>query len=502
MEPLLPRMLGLLPWRGMQRSGPPTVPGTVGMGAAFTDGTLGMDQVTGAGIGASASQNGNMAAIYGTTWGNATSGIEPVLDDIEPPWHRCSDTQQQQRICRIRWHNRIPEYWDCCRGRECNGRVHRRYQVPVEMGAAFINGMLSSMNQVTNADTGASASQSGIITATLKGTAKTWGLAMAANNQSQTTANAASTNLVSGIITIDANDVFAGTDGTAASQSVRISAPSGSASASSMSGANTVEIGANFSNVGSLSISQQTNATSNTNANQSGTVTGVNGQIWGNAQASDGDMSYTTAAFTAGTLTINNNGVYAGNSRINASQDLSISGGIGSSASAESGSINSVNGNYAKVSASYPTSLKSATSSLIVTQSTDNDAAVVGCATAQQNAQITAYNNLALNAMTHTEAGNASGSKAYVDTSAKSGFKLLSGGIQSVTINSNSNAVGGLDNLTAYEHKQASGTSGSWQTTATAKDAAGTISTPSTDPKTNALAWVNLISKGRSITTF
>ncbi|MBP1928910.1 hypothetical protein J2741_001457 [Methanolinea mesophila] len=371
-----------------------------------------------------------------------------------------------------------------------------------ETGALFTAGSLDMM-QVTSGDLGAHARQSGSVTGTLTGSAKTWGLAISGANQSWTTTEAKSTMIIPAILTITSNSMNAGTEGTNASQNVGVSAVSGSASVNSTDGTNRVEVGANFDATGSfVNLNQVTNSTAGVYANQSGTVSGGSGGIWGNARAGDGDTSYTKAAFTLGTLTLNNNGVYAGNSRTSASQDLSISGGIGSSSSAESGSINSVNGNYAKVSASYPTSLRSATSSLIVTQSTDNDAAVIGRATAQQNTRITAYNNLALNAMTHTEAGNASGSKAYVDTVAKSGYKILNGGVQSVTINSNSNAVGGLDNLTASEQKQASGTSGSWQTTASAKDAAGTISTPSTAANTNALAWVNLISKGRVITTF
>jgi hypothetical protein len=118
------------------------------------------------------------------------------------------------------------------------------------------------------------------------------------------------------------------------------------------------------------------------------------------------------------------------------------------------GSVNSVDGNYANVSAGYLDS-GSRTSTLDVMQNTETDpSGYIGCATAYQPyVKVRSYNPNFGGAWLLTEAGNTSGQVIAIDTKAKS-----SATNRYVNIIGNSSSVGGLSEFTVSESLAISGT--------------------------------------------
>ncbi len=364
----------------------------------------------------------------------------------------------------------------------------------VGMGAAFTAGTLG-MDQVTGAGIGASASQDGRVSGS---TAQTWGNATSSDEQSWTAANA------NGFIVLNNNEVTAG-GSTSGVQDLSISGSNADASVGSTNGTNSVEVGAKFINgvilTNYINMNQQTDTSGSALASQQGSVTATfgTGSTWGTAISGDGDTSFTTATINSGTLKVNSNSVFADDEHTTAGQSLNLSGTGGGSAM--TGSVNSIDGNYATVSAGYLSSgLR--TSSLDVVQNTETDqSGYIGCATASQPyAKIVSYSTTMGGAWTHSEAGNSSGRLVYTDTKAKSGTGGIFSTPRGVTITSDSSAVGGLTSSVTFEHKtsvKSDSGSGGNPTSNSSVYASNGIGTPafdySPDPTTTASAWADLI---------
>jgi hypothetical protein len=479
------------------------------VGASFTGGTanlgsLTMNQLTNTSASASAFQSGTVnSGLLGTgyTWGNATSGdgdqswtyADVVTGSITVTSNRVSagDTSSfaTQNV------GLSGKSGDAAVG-STEGTTTAIVGASFSGGTANI-GSLVAMNQQTSTTASASATQSGTVNSGLiSATGRTWGNTTAGDgDQSWTYAD-----VVTGSITVTSNTVSAGDTSTYGTQSLGVSGKSGDSAVGSTEGTKSATVGASFTggtiNAGSLvAMQQETGTIASAYATQNGTVNSgiisATGRTWGNAVAGDGDRSFTNATLVTGTLKINTNSVYAGDTCTTASQSLNLSSVGGGSA--WTGSTNSVEGNYATVSAGYLSS-GVYTSTLDVMQNTVTDPLVIGCATAQQYAKILSYSTTSGGAWTHTAAGNDTTRQVYADTIAKSGTYLYVTPA-GVTITSNSNAVGGLINSTAFEAKTRTAPSGigyqapSSTTTAFAKNGAGQNQDPSNNANTNALAW-------------
>ncbi len=354
----------------------------------------------------------------------------------------------------------------------------------------FIGDILSSgqfgsgiIDMQQQADTSASvhASQTGTVTAFADG--RIWGEAASGNNWSRSSADVTSGGILNipiigsvpipGIISVTSNEVNADEAHTNATQNVGISGPvfdlgifgtyyaptsRGCASVSSWDGTNNVELGAAFT-WSRLSFNQETNTSASAHATQAGNIYGTalstadTATTWGRAEAGDGDISFTNATVFNGDLTINSNSVYAGSNHTAAAQSVNLSGrGRGS---AFTGSVNSVDGNYAFVSAGYLDSGRDST--LDVMQNTETDpTGYVGCATAYQPyVKLRSYNPTMGGVWMLTEAGNTSGRMLSIDTKANSS---ATNRYVNIIGNSNSSSVGGLPEYSVHEFIAISGT--------------------------------------------
>ena len=196
-----------------------------------------------------------------------------------------------------------------------------------DIGAGYL-----SMDQQTGSSAGTDAYQSGTPglgilpggVSVYNADGSTWSEAASGSNRSWTTANVSSTSiLIPGVLTVDSNSVSAGSDGTTASQDVRIIALAGNATVGSTDGGSTVGMGAAFTD-GTLGMDQVTGAGIGASASQNGDVDALYGTTWGNASSGMNQSWTTSNLLDIGVLALNSNSVSAGSDGTTASQNIRI----------------------------------------------------------------------------------------------------------------------------------------------------------------------------------
>ncbi|KUG05726.1 hypothetical protein ASZ90_016841 [hydrocarbon metagenome] len=472
------------------------------VGAEFTSGSLSeswllvplgyFSQETNTGSSAYATQSGIISASSGTgnTWGNAISGdnhswtnasvVSGILTVDENTVTAGASTSGVQDV---RISGGSGDAW-------VGSTDGTNY---TEVGAEFTSGSLSESwllvplgfySQETHTGSSASATQSGLISAT-SGTGNTWGNAISGDNHSWTNAS-----VVSGTLTVDENTVTAGTS-TSGVQDIRISALGGSGDAwvGSTDGTNYTEVGAGFTS-GSLSeswvlvplgfYSQETHTGSSAYATQGGLISATSGtgNTWGNAISGD-NHSWTNASVVSGTLTVDENTMTAGGST-SGIQDvrISASGGRGEAW------VGSTDGtNYAEVGAGF-TSGSLSQSWVVVPLGYFKQTTSTGTsALANQTGAIRTTNTTLGGAWTRNEAGNESGRVAYVETKARStGFG------STITV-SNAGAYSSDAIAQALETKLRTGGASLTYTFADNGIPPAKVGTPNSGGTTTAIAW-------------
>jgi hypothetical protein len=313
-----------------------------GMGIIL--GTLNVTQQVNTTGSAHASQNGELFALLGNTWGDAWSGDEHAwtksnavgmisIDDNTMNAGSSTDAFQSLSIAGLSGSasagstdgTNTTEIGAEIGGGDLSGLLQMDLSeidisdigdIIEELGGGYLN-----MDQQANISGSAHATQNGLIVAT-KG--HTWGEATSGTNRSWTSAN-----VTAGILTMDDNTMTAATN-TMGLQKVQIigltSNSSGDAWVGSEDGINYAKVGAGFSGIGSLSegwfilpygyMSQDTRTTTSTFAHQVGyiiTTGSTLGNSWTRIEAGNnsGRLVYSLTLGRSGAIWERNGTAYS-----------------------------------------------------------------------------------------------------------------------------------------------------------------------------------------------